>query len=122
SNDVVPTAIQVSAALLASQELIPALKHLAETLDIKSEELSGIAKTGRTHLMDAMPVTFSQELSCWSSQIRSNIKRIKSALKRVRKLPQGGTAVGTGINAHPEFGPRVATALHDLTGVKFKSA
>jgi fumarate hydratase class II len=122
SNDVVPTAIQVSAALLASQELVPALKHLAETLDIKSEELSGIAKTGRTHLMDAMPVTFSQELSCWSSQIRSNIKRIKSALKRVRKLPQGGTAVGTGINAHPEFGPRVATALHDLTGVKFKSA
>ncbi len=122
SNDVVPTAIQVSAALLASQELIPALKHLAETLDIKSEELSGIAKTGRTHLMDAMPVTFSQELTCWSSQIRSNIKRIKSALKRMRRLPQGGTAVGTGINAHPEFGPRVAAALHDLTGVKFKPA
>jgi fumarate hydratase class II len=72
--------------------------------------------------MDAMPVTFSQELSCWSSQIRSNIKRIKSALKRMRKLPQGGTAVGTGINAHPEFGPRVAAALKDLTGVKFKSA
>lgn len=122
SNDVVPTAIQVSASLLASDELIPALQHLAETLDIKSEELAGIAKTGRTHLMDAMPVTFSQELSCWSSQIRSNIKRIKSALKRLRKLPQGGTAVGTGINAHPEFGPRVAIALQELTGVRFESA
>jgi len=122
SNDVVPTAIQVSASLLASHELIPALKHLAETLDIKSEELAGIAKTGRTHLMDAMPVTFSQELSCWSSQIRSNIQRIKSALKRLRKLPQGGTAVGTGINAHVEFGPRVAAALKDLTGVEFASA
>jgi fumarate hydratase class II len=122
SNDVIPTAIQVSASLLASQELIPALRHLAETLDIKSEELAGIAKTGRTHLMDAMPVTFSQELSCWSSQIRSNIERIKSALKRLRKLPQGGTAVGTGINAHAEFGPRVAAALQDLTGVKFESA
>jgi len=122
SNDVVPTAIQVSASLLASKELIPALLHLAETIDIKSEELAGIAKTGRTHLMDAMPVTFSQELSCWSSQIRSNIKRINSALKRMRRLPQGGTAVGTGINAHPEFGPRVAAVLQDLTGFEFESA
>jgi fumarate hydratase class II len=122
SNDVIPTAIQVSACLLASEELIPALRHLAETLDIKAEELSGIAKTGRTHLMDAMPVTFAQELGCWSAQIRSGIKRIKSALKRLRKLPQGGTAVGTGINAHEEFGPRVAAALEQRTGVKFRSA
>jgi fumarate hydratase class II len=119
---VIPTAIQVSACLLASEELIPALRHLAETLDIKAEELSGIAKTGRTHLMDAMPVTFAQELGCWSAQIRSDIKRIKSALKRLRKLPQGGTAVGTGINAHEEFGPRVAAALEQRTGVKFRSA
>jgi len=122
SNDVVPTAIQVSACLLASEELLPSLKYLAETLDIKAEELSGIAKTGRTHLMDAMPVTFSQELGCWSAQIRSDIKRIKSALKRMRKLPQGGTAVGTGINAHEEFGPRMAAALQQRTGVKFRSA
>jgi fumarate hydratase class II len=122
SNDSIPTAIQVSAALVASEKLIPALRHLAETLDIKAEELDGIAKTGRTHLMDAMPVTFSQELSCWSSQVRSNIKRIKSALKRLRQLPQGGTAVGTGINAHPDFGRTVAAALHELTGVKFESA
>jgi len=122
SNDVVPTAIQVSACLLATEKLIPSLKHLAETMDIKAEELEGIAKTGRTHLMDAMPVTFTQELGCWSAQIHSDIKRIKSALKRLRKLPQGGTAVGTGINAHEEFGPRIAKVLHETTGVKFRSA
>jgi fumarate hydratase class II len=122
SNDVIPTAIQVSAALVASGKLIPSLLHLAETLDIKAEELDAVVKTGRTHLMDAMPVTFGQELGCWAQQIRSNIKRIKSALKRIRKLPQGGTAVGTGINAHPEFGPRVSSALERLTGVKFKSS
>ena len=122
SNDVIPTAIQVSAVLVASGKLIPSLLHLAETLDIKAEELDDVVKTGRTHLMDAMPVTFGQELGCWSQQIRSNIKRIKSAMKRVRKLPQGGTAVGTGINAHPEFGPRVASALERLTGVKFRSS
>jgi fumarate hydratase class II len=122
SNDVIPTAIQVSATLVASRQLIPSLLHLAETLDIKAEELSDVVKTGRTHLMDAMPVTFAQELGCWSQQIRSDIKRIKSALKRMRRLPQGGSAVGTGINAHPEFGPRVAAALHETTGVKFKAS
>jgi fumarate hydratase class II len=122
SNDVIPTAIQVSGCLAVSDNLIPALRHLAETLDIKAEELAGIAKTGRTHLMDAMPVTFSQELGCWSAQIRSNIKRIKSALKRLRRLPLGGTAVGTGINAHPEFGPSVARVLGERTGVKFRSS
>lgn len=122
SNDVIPAAIQVSAALVASGKLIPSLLHLAETLDIKSEELESVVKTGRTHLMDAMPVTFGQELSCWSQQIRSNIKRIKSALKRMRKLPLGGSAVGTGINTHIEFGPRTVSALRRLTVVKFKSA
>lgn len=122
SNDVIPTAIQVSATLLATKNLIPSLRHLAETLDIKSEELAGLVKTGRTHLMDAMPITFGQELSCWSQQIRSNIKRIKSALKRMKSIPLGGSAVGTGINAHPEFGPRVASALERLTDVRFRSA
>ena len=122
SNDVIPTAIQVSGALVASEQLLPSLLHLAETLDIKGEELEDIVKTGRTHLMDAMPVTFQQELGCWSQQLRSNVKRIKSALKRVRRLPLGGSAVGTGINAHPEFGPRVSAALAELTGVGFKSA
>jgi fumarate hydratase class II len=120
SNDVIPTAIQVSAALMTFERLIPSLLHLAETLDIKAEELAGVVKTGRTHLMDAMPITFSQELGCWSKQIRSNIKRIRNALKRVRQLPLGGSAVGTGINAHPEFGPRVAVVLQKLTGYKFR--
>jgi fumarate hydratase class II len=122
SNDVIPTAIQVSAAVVVFEKLMPSLLHLAETLDIKSEELESVVKTGRTHLMDAMPVTFGQELACWSKQIRSNIKRIKSALKRMRKIPMGGSAVGTGINAHPEFGPRVALALERMTGVRFSSS
>jgi fumarate hydratase class II len=122
SNDVIPTAIQVSAALLANERLLPSLMHLAETLDIKAEELTGVVKTGRTHLMDAMPITFSQELACWSQQVRSNSKRVRSALKRVRQLPLGGSAVGTGINAHPEFGPRVAAILQRLTGFKFRSS
>lgn len=122
SNDVIPTAIQVSATLVASRQLIPSLLHLAETLDIKAEELNDVVKTGRTHLMDAMPVSFAQELGCWSQQIRSGIKRIKSALKRMRRLPQGGSAVGTGINAHPEFGPRVAAVLQETTGVKFRAS
>jgi fumarate hydratase class II len=122
SNDVIPTAIQVGAALVARERLLPSLMHLAETLDIKAEELADVVKTGRTHLMDAMPVTFSQELGCWSQQVRSNIKRVRSALKRVRRLPLGGTAVGTGINAHPEFGARAASALTRLTGVRFRPA
>lgn len=122
SNDVIPTAIQVSACLETSDALLPALRHLQKVLDRKADELKDIAKTGRTHLMDAMPVTFSQELSCWSQQIQSNVSRIESALQRLNQLPQGGTAVGTGINAHPEFGPRVAAALTDATGFDFASA
>jgi len=122
SNDVIPTAIQVSACLVAYGELLPALKHLREVLDAKAEELEDTVKTGRTHLMDAMPVTFGQELGAWSSQVSSNMKRIKGALKRLRQLPQGGTAVGTGINAHEEFGPRVCSELRKETGVKFRSA
>jgi fumarate hydratase class II len=122
SNDVVPSAIQVAAALLVSEELIPSLLHLAETIDIKAEELENTVKTGRTHLMDAMPVTFGQELGCWSQQVRSNIKRIKSAIKRIRQLPLGGSAVGTGINSHPEFGARVAARLERLTTVDFRAA
>jgi fumarate hydratase class II len=102
--------------------LLPALGHLRKVLDEKAEKLTDVVKTGRTHLMDAMPVTFAQELGCWSAQVASSEKRIRSALKRMRRLPQGGTAVGTGINAHEEFGPRVAATLHDATGFHFKSS
>jgi fumarate hydratase class II len=122
SNDVIPTSIHVSACLESHESLLPALRHLVQVLDIKATELQDVAKTGRTHLMDAMPVTFGQELACWSQQIQSNIARIESALLRLRQLPQGGTAVGTGINAHPEFGPRVAAALTVATGFEFASA
>jgi fumarate hydratase class II len=122
SNDVIPTAIQVSGCLVAFEQLLPALQHLRNALDAKADELRDTVKTGRTHLMDAMPVTFGQELGGWAAQIELDIKRIESALKRLKRLPQGGTAVGTGINAHEDFGPEVAKALKKATGFKFKSA
>src|SRR5690242_3449621 len=122
SNDVIPTAIQVSATLMVSEKLLPALAHLKKTLDARARELRKVAKTGRTHLMDAMPVTFGQELGGWSAQIRSNIERLTDALKRLRRLPQGGTAVGTGINADARLGPAIAVELSRMTKVKFESA
>ncbi|WP_266159605.1 class II fumarate hydratase [Dyella silvatica] len=122
SNDVIPTAIHVSATLTTSEQLIPALKHLKKVIDKRARELKNVPKTGRTHLMDAMPVTFGQELSGWAAQIGSAIERIEDSLKRMRRLPQGGTAVGTGINADPKFGPAVARELKKLTGVKFEPA
>ena len=122
SNDVIPTAIQVSAVLTVSEKLLPALVHLRKVIDQRAKELKKVAKTGRTHLMDAMPVTFGQELGAWSAQLRSGIARLEDALVRVRKLPQGGTAVGTGINADPELGPRIAAELSRMTGLRFESA
>ncbi len=122
SNDVIPTAIHVSAALTVSEQLLPALTHLKATLDKRARELKNVVKTGRTHLMDAMPVTFGQELGGWAAQIRSNIERINDALKRMRRLPQGGTAVGTGINADARLGPMICVELGKATGVKFESA
>jgi fumarate hydratase class II len=122
SNDVIPTAIHVSAALTVSGQLLPALKHLKKAIDKRARELRNTPKTGRTHLMDAMPITFGQELSGWAAQVGTAIERIEDALKRMRRLPQGGTAVGTGINADPKFGSAMAAQLKKLTGVKFESA
>ncbi|NII75401.1 fumarate hydratase class II [Dyella sp. SG562] len=122
SNDVIPTAIHVSATLTASEQLLPALKHLKKAIERRARELRNVPKTGRTHLMDAMPVTFGQELSGWAAQIASAIERIEDSIKRMRRLPQGGTAVGTGINADPKFGPAVARELKKLTGVRFDAA
>lgn len=119
SNDVIPTAIQVSACLAVHEQLMPALEHLKSVMESRAEELDEVAKTGRTHLMDAMPVTFGQELSSWARQVKSAMERINDALKHMRKLPQGGTAVGTGINAHPQFGRRIAKALSETTGFRF---
>ncbi|MDN5848871.1 MAG: class II fumarate hydratase [Nitrococcus sp.] len=120
SNDVIPTAIHVSAALECRERLLPAFADLAETLDARAAELAEVTTTGRTHLMDAMPVTLGQEIGGWAAQIRHAGARVESALERVYALAQGGTAVGTGINAHPEFGARVAALLAERTGIAFR--
>jgi fumarate hydratase class II len=120
SNDVFPTAIHVAAVLAIHEQLLPALGHLADTIETRAKELDGVVKTGRTHLMDAMPVTLGQELSGWLAQVRHGIERIETSLPRLAGLTIGGTAVGTGINAHPEFGPRVAKHLGQVTGLPFR--
>ncbi|WP_240783623.1 class II fumarate hydratase [Stenotrophobium rhamnosiphilum] len=122
SNDTIPTAIHVSAALALHEQLLPALTHLAKITEKKAKSLSKITKTGRTHLMDAMPLRFDQELGGWAAQIRNGIDRINATLPRVQALAQGGTAVGTGINAHPQFGKKFAAALSKHTSIKFKAA
>lgn len=122
SNDVIPTAIRISATLTATRELIPALEHLQRTFLQKGKEYADVVKTGRTHLMDAMPVTIEQEFGGYARQVELGIERVKSALERVKELPQGGTAVGTGINTHPEFGARFAAKVSELTGLNFKEA
>ncbi len=119
SNDVIPTAIHVSAALAIHERLLPALEHLDGVISAKAKALDGAVKTGRTHLMDAMPVSLGQELGGWAQQIRNARDRITDSLERLHRLAQGGTAVGTGINAHPEFGERFAVALAAKTGVPF---
>jgi len=122
SNDVIPTAIRVSAQLATVEALLPALKHLRRTIDRRARGLGKVVKTGRTHLMDAMPLTFAQEFGAWSAQLASAQARIEDSLKRLRRLPLGGTAIGTGINADPRFGGKVARALSTTTRVKFDSA
>jgi fumarate hydratase, class II len=122
SNDVVPSAIHISAALGLTEQLLPALKQLAETIETKARSLADVVKTGRTHLMDAMPVRFDQELGGWATQIRTDYQRVGGTLSRLSGLAQGGTAVGTGINAHVEFGVRVAAVLSERTGVAFRPA
>jgi len=119
SNDVIPTAIHVSAYLSVAEYLLPALVYLADTLDRKAAEVDHVVTTGRTHLMDAMPVRLSQELGGWSSQIRHGIERVQGSLPRLAELAQGGTAVGTGINAHPAFGGAIAAELAAATGEAF---
>jgi len=122
SNDVVPTAIHVSAALDVTEKLLPALKHLAEVLGEKAKENADVVKTGRTHLMDAMPVTLGQELDAWKTQAEHGAERIRAVMPRLCALAQGGTAVGSGINAHPKFGGKVATLLAERTDVPFTTA
>ena len=122
SNDVIPTAIHVAACLELADNLIPALRHLVGELAKRESELVGVVKTGRTHLMDAMPVTLGQEIGGWKAQVEQSIERILTSLPRLQELAIGGTAVGTGINAHPEFGHRVARQLESLTDIPFREA
>jgi fumarate hydratase class II len=122
SNDVIPAAIHVSATLEMREALLPALEHLAQTIERRARELDGIVKTGRTHLMDALPVRMGQELSGWSTQIRLGMERLESTLPLLCELALGGTAVGTGVNAHPEFGRRVAARLASQTGFPFAAS
>jgi fumarate hydratase class II len=122
SNDVIPTAIHVSAYLGIVEELIPALQHLQTTLLQKAKEVDHVVTTGRTHLMDAMPVRLSQELGGWASQIGHGIERVEATLPRLAELAQGGTAVGTGINAHPDFGRAIADKLAERSGLPFQTS
>ncbi|ABI56708.1 class II fumarate hydratase [Alkalilimnicola ehrlichii MLHE-1] len=119
SNDVIPTAIHVSACLALHEQLLPALEGLEQQIRDKAAALEGRVKTGRTHLMDAMPVSFAQELGGWATQVGHGAERIRASLPRLEALAQGGTAVGTGINAPPSFGARVAGLIAERTGVPF---
>jgi fumarate hydratase class II len=105
---------------MLQEQLLPALEHLSGVLSRKEAAVSGIVKTGRTHLMDAMPVTLAQELSGWRTQIDNAAARLRSVEPRLHALAQGGTAVGTGINAHPDFGSAFCGELSLLTGISFR--
>jgi fumarate hydratase class II len=122
SNDSIPSAIHVAAAVELKSKLLPALEHLIATIDAKGREVAGIVKTGRTHLMDAMPVRLDQELGGWAAQLRADTRRLEAVMPRLTGLAQGGTAVGTGINAHPKFGEGFAAALAKQTGIEFHPA
>ena len=120
SNDVIPTAIKISAHMDLNKKLFPALDGLIKSIDDKSESLKGTIKTGRTHLMDAMPIDFYEELKAWSSQLKSSKEMLNIFEKKLLELPQGGTAVGSGINAHKQFSKYFTQEITKLLGSKFK--
>ena len=122
SNDIIPTTIHISAAIEVTEQLLPALEHLHHAIVSKAKTVDHHIKTGRTHLMDAMPVRLSQSLLSWASQIEQNIYFIKATLPKLQTLAQGGTAVGTGINAHPDFAAEFSKELSAVTGIAFSPA
>lgn len=122
SNDVFPSAIHVAAATLMVNELRPALEHLAESLEVKARQFENVVKSGRTHLMDATPVTLGQEFGGYAAAIRRGIERVDACLPRVTELPLGGTAVGTGINAPEGFAQGVIARLAEETGLPLREA
>jgi fumarate hydratase class II len=122
SNDVIPTTIHVSCYQSVRAQLLPALSGLADSLADKARQVKGIVKTGRTHLMDALPMRMDQELRAWRHQVLQSAKRIRSVLPRLEHLPIGGTAIGTGANAPPEFGPKVVECLSQETAFRFQNS
>lgn len=122
SNDVIPSAVHVAAAVELEGALLPALAHLEATIDGRARELQDVVKTGRTHLMDAVPLTFGQELGAWRTQVRQARERLAGVLPRLRLLALGGTAVGTGLNAHPDLARRACDELARVTGQPFAPA
>lgn len=120
SNDVIPSAIHVSASLAVSQNLLPALDELRFTIHDKANSLKTHCKTGRTHLMDALPIRMDQTLSAWEAQIEHNMARLTQQLANIKHLALGGTAIGTGLNTHPEFAQHACLCLSEITGSLFQ--
>ncbi len=121
SNDTFPTAMHIAAAEQVKNRLIPAVREVAEAIEAKAREFAGVVKIGRTHLQDATPVTVDQEMNGWAALLRADITRLEQALDGLYQLAIGGTAVGTGLNAHPEFAERAARKIAELTGLPFRS-
>jgi fumarate hydratase class II len=117
SNDVFPSAVHLAALDRAVNDLLPALEQLAHALEGKAAEFDDIVKSGRTHLMDAVPVTLGQEFAGYAAQVRQGVARVSDALPRLGQIPLGGTATGTGLNTHPEFAAKVRALLHESTGL-----
>lgn len=122
SNDVIPSAIRIAARRELAERLLPALASLRDALSAKAREFSDVLKIGRTHLQDAVPVTLGQEFSGYAAQIDHGIRRIRAVFPDLEELPLGGTAVGTGLSAHPEFGARTIAGIADATGIPFRPA
>jgi fumarate hydratase, class II len=120
SNDVFPSAVHLAALEALTTDLLPALERLTDSLERKAVEFDDVVKSGRTHLMDAVPMTLGQEFGGYAAQVRQGSERVRSTLERVGQIPLGGTAVGTGLNTHPEFGERVRTRLSDETGLDIR--
>jgi fumarate hydratase class II len=120
SNDCIPTALHLSLALALRDHLLPALAHLRETVEARARELDGVVKTGRTHLVDAVPIRLGQELGAWAHHVRLSEERLAAVWPRLLEIAQGATAIGTGVNAHPEFRARFAALLSEETGLAFR--
>ncbi len=120
SNDVIPSALSISVAIYLHEHMIPAAVHLEKTINDKASTLTSVVKMGRTHLQDAMPITMAQEMGGWSASICDSIKQFENALEGVQELAIGGTAVGTGVNSHPDVGIRACELINKKTGLNFK--